>query len=137
MKTYLLYILAVALLLLSACGGPGDGDAVRISPAQVAEKIDARISAAEQALQQLDTSLAQGQVRNALMLSEYAKILKAQKPEMAGLVDNLAKDASASGAQYQNLVNRLKQVKDNPDFYETPVARYQEVNAIIEAAKPE
>ena len=76
-------------------------------------------------------------MRNALLLKEYARILKSQNPQLAGLVNNLEKDASSEGALFQNLSNRLNQVKSNPDFFETPVARYQELNAIIEAAKPD
>ncbi len=132
-----LYIICLVIgSIISGCGGPG-GDAVPVSAAQVAEKIDARISAADSALDQLSNDLDKGLVRNALLLKEYARISKEQNPALASLVTNLEKDASAEGAQFQNLRNRLTQVKNKPDFFESPVARYQEVNAIISAATPE
>lgn len=108
-----------------------------VTPAQVAEKIDDRIKSADSALSQLSSALEKGLVRNGLMLKEYSKILKQQKPELAPLLSNLEKDAGTSGALYQNLKNRLDQVKNNPDFFESPVIRYQEVNAIVEASKPD
>lgn len=140
MKIALHYPLAilcsVVLLLTVACGGSG-GDPVSVSPSQVAEKIDGRIQAAETALGQLNSSLDKNLVRNALMLKEYSRILKQQNSTLAPLLVNLEKDAGAEGALFQNLSNRLQQVRDNPEFFESPVARYQEVNSIVEAARPE
>ena len=133
---YFIYIAILLPLFLSACGGPG-GDAVPVTPAQVAEKIDARFKAADSSLTQLKTALDKGLVRNALMLKEYTKILKSQKPELGPLLTNLEKDAGSEGSMYQNLANRLSQAKNNPDFFESPVARYQEVNAVIAATKPD
>lgn len=128
-------IFLIFFLLLSACGG--SGEKLSVSPAEVADKIDNRFAAADVALNRLGEALQQGKVRNALLLKEYARILKAENPKLQNLVGNLEQDATTQGALYQRLRERLQQAKTNPEFFESPVARYQEVNAIVEAAKPE
>ncbi len=129
--------LLALILLLSACGGPGPNEGAPLTAAQVAEKIDTRLAAAESALSQLKQALEQGRVRNALILQEYARILEERDPKLKPLVENLAKDAGPQGGLYQNLVKRLERAKNDPAFFESPQARYAEVNAIVEAAKPE
>ena len=56
---------------------------------------------------------------------------------MSSLLNNLDQDAVGDGAIYKNLQNRLKKAENNPDFFESPIARYQEVDAIIRAAQPD
>ena len=121
---------------LSGCGG-SDGGGPPTSSKQAKEKIPERNAAAEKSMQQLDSAISAGLIRNAMILKEYAKILKSQKPELNSLVNNLAKDAGNDGAIYKNLDNRLSALKNNPALFETPLAQYQEANGIIDAAQPE
>lgn len=130
-----LFLLAT-LSSLSGCGG-SDGGNPPSSPKQAEAKLPERILAAEKSVQQLDSAIRSGLIRNAMILKEYAKILRSQKPELRALIDNLARDAGNDGAIYTNLNNRLATLKNNPELFETPLARYQEANNIIDAAQPE
>ncbi len=121
---------------LSGCGG-SNGGGPPTSSAQAQEKLPSRIAAAEKSMQQLDSAIRTGLIRNATILKEYASILKTQKPELSALVNNLSRDAGNDGAIYQNLNNRLTSLKSNPELFETPLAQYQEANGIIDAAQPE
>ena len=132
----LLFISIFLLATLSGCGGSDNGGPPTSSK-QAAAKIPDRISAAEQSMQQLKSAIGSGLIRNAMILKEYAIILKSQKPELSSLVDNLALDAGNDGAIYKNLDNRLSALKNKPELFETPLAQYQEANGIIDAAQPE
>ena len=121
---------------LSGCGGSDNGGPPTSSK-QAEASLPTRIAAAEKSMQQLDSAIKSGLIRNALILKEYASILQTQKPKLRALIDNLALDAGNDGAIYKNLQNRLATLKNEPDLFETPLARYQEANAIIDASQPE
>jgi len=124
-------------LLLINCGGSGGDGGAPINSKQAETKIPQRIEAAETSLKKLENALNSGLVRNALMIKEYARILATQKPALASLTENLGQDATAKGATFSNLSNRLETLKSNPKFFETPIARYQEANALVEASQPQ
>jgi len=124
------------MAMLSGCGGSDNGGPPKSSKQAEAE-LPGRISAAEKSMQHLKSAINSGLVRNALILKEYAAILKSQKPELGSLINNLALDAGNKGAIYKNLDNRLSTLKNEPGLFETPLARYQEANSIIDAAQPE
>ena len=122
---------------LASCGGTngGSGGSI-ISAEQATAKLPQRIKLAEQSISKLAAAIDSGQIRNALMLKEYARILIKQKPEFKTLADNLSKDATRQGAIFTNLKNRLDTLKNNPQIFESAQARYQEANALIEASQP-
>jgi len=132
-----LHFLLTALVSLSlvSCGGPnGDGGAT-VSTKQITEQLPSRMQGAEKAVNQLKASIDQGLVRNTVILNEYTRAVKAQKPELASLIDNLGRDATTDGAMFKNLQQRLKVLKNDPELFESPAARYLEAGAIIEATK--
>lgn len=123
-------------LFISGCGG-SDGGGPPITSKQAEKNLPTRIAAADTTVRQLSSAIDSGLVRNALILKEYAKILKTQKPALRSLINNLEQDASSRGAIYKNLQNRLNSLKNEAALFETPLAQYQEANAIIDAAQPE
>ncbi len=133
---FILFILFIGILSLSGCGGSDNGGPPATS-AQAQSKLPDRIATAEKSLQHLKQAINSGLVRNAFIIKEYAKILKSQKPELKVLLNNLEKDATVDGAIFKNLENRLSALKNQPELFETPLAQYQEANAIIDAAQPE
>ena len=134
--TPLLAILIFSLSLAS-CGGSGGDGGPPATPQEVAAKLPERITVAEKSLSKLKSAVDSGQVRNALMLKEYARFLGNQKPELKSLIDNLGQDATSHGATFKNLSNRLDSLKNNPDIFESPTAQYLEANALIKASQPE
>ncbi len=128
-------ISALFALLLSACGGPSDGGSGAVSSKSAEEQLPTRIKGAEKAIDHLKSAINQGLVRNTVILNEYTRALKAQKPELNSLIGNLGNDATTDGAMFKNLQQRLNVLKNDPELFETPVIRYEEANAIIEAAK--
>ena len=122
---------------LIGCGGSdGDGGAPPTAK-QAEERLPQRIEVADKSLSQLKSSINSGQIRNALMIKEYARILGAQKPELKSLVDNLSQDATSNGAMFSTLKGRLDTLKNNPDVFESKMAQYQEANALIAASQPQ
>lgn len=129
-------IMATIALFVAACGGTPGGGAPATSK-QAEEKLPSRIAAASSSIDHLKSSLDGGLIRNASILGEYAKILRSQKPELSSLINNLSQDASSRGAQFKNLSNRFNALKSQPELFESPLAQYQEANALIDAAQPE
>ena len=129
------FISAFILLLLSACGGPSDSGGGAISSKVIEEQLPTRIKGAEKAIDHLKSAINQGLVRNTVILNEYTRALKAQKPELSSLIGNLGSDSTTDGAMFKNLQQRLNVLKNDPELFETPAIRYQEANAIIEASK--
>jgi len=131
----LIFAAVLAVAILPGCGGSDNGGPPTSSK-QAATKLPDRITAADKSIQQLKSAIDSGLVRNAFILQEYAKVLKTQKPELKTLVNNLAQDATPKGALFKNLQNRYTSLKNQPELFETPLAQYQEANALIDAAQP-
>lgn len=129
------FVVAICVATLSACGGSDGGPPT--TSKQAVTNLPDRISVAEKSMSQLNSAIGSGLIRNASILSEYAKVLKSQKPELTSLINSLALDGGKNGAILKNLQNRLATLKNEPGLFETPLARYQEANAIIDAAQPE
>lgn len=128
------FVIMLTISLISCGGDSGDGGAP-VTVKQAEQALPDRMQAAESAVEQLKSAINQGFVRNAVILNEYARMLKALKPEMTSLVDNLAKDATTDGAMFKNLEQRLNSLKNSPELFETAKNRYQEANALIDAAQ--
>ncbi len=140
MLTYPLKSLLTSLIfiaLLVSCGGSGGGGGPPTSPQEIAKKLPERVALAKQSLSKLENTLQSGQIRSALMLTEYARILGKQKPELKSLVNNLAQDATPQGATFTRLKNRLNTLQNQPDVFASTAAQYQEANALITASQPQ
>ena len=67
-------------------------------------------------------------------LKTYAKQLKIQKPDLAPLIDEIAKDATKEGPLYKSLVSRLDYVKSKPEAFPAVAERLDEVKTVRQAA---
>lgn len=112
------------ILLLSGCGN----DASRI--------LKEKISQADLSLNQLKSALDEDQIRNAVLLREYAATLSDQKPDMRNIIDALKSEASSNGRQYQALVNRLDKVKTLDKQFGNPDELIPEAQSIIKGSDP-
>ncbi|MFT7560953.1 MAG: hypothetical protein ACI93R_002878 [Flavobacteriales bacterium] len=93
------------------------------------------------AITRLNQHLLGGNVRNAKLLKQYAKEVKAIKPEMAELVDLLTLDSTSEGPLFNSLVQRFEDAKDTKQFVikgddNDLVVFDDELTAIYNAASP-
>ncbi|WP_371186475.1 hypothetical protein [Thalassotalea maritima] len=117
------YLLLLALsMLLSGCGDPNQA------------KFDEQLPLTEQRLAQLANALNKQDIRNARLIDSYADTLIAQKPNLAPIINEFRKDASSEGPMYQGLLQRLNEVKQQPDLFESSEARLNELQTIYQAA---
>lgn len=89
---------------------------------QFKRTIQQSITQAQTELNSLGDALDAGSVRNAVLLKEYAKVIKEQQPDLTKVADLMALDATRKGALYTGLVERLKNLKktaDTPPYQET------------------
>ena len=59
----------------------------------------------------LGDALEKKQIRNAVLLSEYSKILSQQNPQRSAIAQLIGQDASTQGPLYQNLLTRYSELK--------------------------
>lgn len=123
MKIKLLVILCFSLLL-SACGDDRQ------------DRIDSNIKSAKYLLSSLGKNLENNNIRNAMLLKEYARLLANDKPELAPLLSQLSRDATREGPTYQGLVQRLKTVQEQPQILGDIEAQLFETETLIEASDP-
>jgi hypothetical protein len=123
MKIKLLLIVCFSLLL-SACGDERQ------------DRIDANIQSADYLLNNLGESLDNNNIRNAMLLKEYAKLLSESKPELKPLLTQLSRDATREGPTYQGLVQRLKTLREQPQVLGDIEAQLFESETLIEASDP-
>lgn len=117
-------LIIVLVLLLSACGDP------------VKEQIVQQTPITEQRIDMLAQALADGQVRNANLIKQYAQRLIADKPDYKPLIDEFIKDTGTQGPMYRALVDRLNTVKNQPQMFESSQAIYDELLNLYQAADP-
>ncbi|GHF85201.1 hypothetical protein [Thalassotalea marina] len=117
-------LLFAILLILVGCSDP------------VEDQIKQQIPVTEQRITQLATALEQGNVRNAVLLKEYANQLLANKPELKPLIDEFLKDSTTKGPMYTALEQRLSTVKTQPQMFASSQARFNELVNIYQAADP-
>lgn len=86
-------------------------------------------------LKTLERQLDDKQVRNAVLISEYGKLLEQSRPELAPLIKNLVRDATTQGAMYQGLANRVKDSQVASNFV-TKDEQAQEMTNLGEALNP-
>ncbi|MGI1986645.1 hypothetical protein [Shewanella glacialipiscicola] len=90
---------------------------------------------AQQRLATLTTMIDDGQLRNANLLKQYTTLLKQQKPELAPLLDELAKDAGTQGPMYTSLKRRLEESKVASNFADLD-QQLAEAENLYQAADP-
>lgn len=99
----ILFLISV-LMLAVGCSDP------------VADSINLLTSQNQTKLSTLGQQLDRGQLRNAMMLSQYSQILKQQRPELTQLLEQLALDGTTQGQLYKNLSKRIVETQDAKDF---------------------
>lgn len=120
-----LFSLLTILLLVSACTSKEE---------QLQKIVDQQIKVTSDALQQLETAITDGKIRNASILNQYAGLLAEQKPELSQLAKKIGDDAGLTGPLYGNLVTRLDDAVKKPAAFATPAERLNELQAIKDAA---
>lgn len=76
-----------------------------------------------------------GQLRNANLLKQYTTLLKQQKPDLAPLLDELAKDSGTQGPMYTSLKRRLDESKVASNFADLD-QQLAEAENLYQAADP-
>ena len=123
MKIKLLLIVCFSLLL-SACGDERQ------------DRIDSNIQSADYLLNNLGENLDNNNIRNAMLLKEYARLLSNDKPELKPLLEQLSRDATREGPTYQGLMQRLKTLREQPQVVGDIEAQLFETETLIEASDP-
>lgn len=89
----------------------------------------------QQRLATLTTMIDDGQLRNANLLKQYTTLLKQQKPDLAPLLDELAKDSGTHGPMYTSLKRRLDESKVASNFADLD-QQLAEAENLYQAADP-
>ena len=121
-------VLLSSLLLLSVIGLSGCGDERPDKIAQYQQLAANRIDA-------LASELNSGQIRNAVLLKQYAEVLENKKPELLPLLEQLSLDATTAGPIYQGLKRRMEASRDASNYVDLD-AQLKEVENIYQAADP-
>lgn len=102
---------------------------------QTQKTITQQVLTTEQSLDRLGTAIEIGSIRNARLLSEYAHVLKQQKPELTRIADLIAEDATRKGPLYENLAMRLNDVRAETVTLDNAGSLLDELTRINEASK--
>ena len=120
-KIRLLFCIVVAAFVLSGCSS-GEG------------MVEDALANADRRLQELNTAIDQGKVRNATIIKKYARILKSSRPELAPLLVELEKDGTTEGPLFKSLKNRFQGIKDNTEQFPSWKEKHAELVAIANGA---
>lgn len=131
MKRFSWWRIVTVMLMLSALLG------CESKEEQLKQSVLQQSQQAEQALDKLGQQLSQGQIRNAIILKEYANVLADKKPALANLAQSLALDASRDGPIYQGLSARLADVKTKADDSKQSDELLGELAQLTAAATPD
>ncbi|EDM65652.1 MAG: CHAD domain-containing protein [Moritella sp.] len=102
---------------------------------QTQTTINQQVASTAQSLTRLGSAIETGSVRNVRLLSEYAHVLKQQKPELTRIANLIAEDATRQGPLYQNLAMRLNDVKAETLTLDNAGLLLDELTRIKEASK--
>ncbi|TQV88521.1 CHAD domain-containing protein [Aliikangiella coralliicola] len=80
---------------------------------QMNRLIEQEVKAAQTSIDSLQKALDSGRLSNAVLLKDYAQQVKAKKPELSSLIDNLALNGQSHGQFVQTLEERLNQVRSS------------------------
>ena len=104
------------------------------------ERVELALKGVTLQMDELAAALSADQVRNALILKQYALLLSEQRPELSQLAATIADDATTTGPLYRSLQTRLKTVSDtregSPSYAEFPAwqDRLQELDLLRRAS---
>jgi len=112
------------LLLVLVLGGCTSGEA----------EVESALQKTQVQLQELTAALEGGKVRNATLITQYAAILKVNRPELVPLLVELEKEATTKSPVYQGLQRRFSAVKDNTEQFDNWTDKVLELQAIQRAA---
>lgn len=116
--------LVLAAALLTGCG--------ENYPAMVKQQHD-RVTAQVRTLGQ---NIASGRIRNANLISQYASIVRRDRPDLAPLTSELAKEGTTEGMAYASLANRLTRVNLKPKDERAADTSLEELLRIEAATDP-
>jgi len=119
-------------LLLIACFGlmlAGCGD-------ERPEQLARNIQTSEYLLEHLGKNLDANNIRNAMLLREYSRILEERKPDLQPLLSQLSRDATRSGPLFQGLQQRLNTLKTQPQVLGDIEAQLFESENLAAASDP-
>ena len=117
-------LLIFAMFTLTGCGD------------ERPELLKRNVQSAEYLLNNLANNLDQNNIRNAMLLREYARLLEEDKPDLRPLLKELSRDATKSGPLFQGLAQRLQTLKQQPQVLGDIEAQLFESENLIEASDP-
>ncbi len=118
------FILFAAVAVLAGCGE------------NYPELVKGQYSRVTTLVRNLGTSVASSQIYNANLVFQYAKFVKRERPELAELTTELAKEGTTSGLAYTSLSKRLKTINLEPGDEKAANASLEELVRIEAAADP-
>lgn len=118
------FLIACFSFLLVACGDDRP------------DRLQANIKTADYLIENLGTNLDTQRIRNAIILQQYATLLKQKKPDLSPLLTELSKDASREGPMFRSLADRLSTLKTRPEILGDIEAQLYESETLIEASDP-
>ena len=117
-------LLIFAMLTLTGCGD------------ERPELLNRNIQSADYLLNNLANNLDNNNIRNAMLLREYARLLEEDKPDLHPLLNELSRDATKTGPLFQGLAQRLQTLKQQPQVLGDIEAQLFESENLIEASDP-
>jgi len=124
-NAHLKYLLPAFLLLgITACSDP------------VKEQIIQQVPITAERIEQLGKALDNNQIPNAVLMTKYADIVVAEKPNYAPLVNEFRKEATRQAPMFKSLQDRLSTANKNPEMFASNQALYDELMNIYQAADP-
>jgi len=121
MKIKVLLVFCLSLLLV-ACGD------------ERPDRLASNTQTANYLINNLGDNLDNKALRNATILSEYARLLSEDKADLRPLLKELSRDATRNGPMYLGLQNRLKTLKQQPQVLGDIEAQLFESENLIAAS---
>jgi len=122
-KPLKIMLLILLFAIISGCSDPLD-DSISV----LKKQNQTNLSTLQQ---QLDSN----KIRNATILSEYARLLEKSRPGLSPLIEQLVKDSSSEGPLFQGLVKRVSEATDTNNFV-SKEEQAQELDNINQALNP-
>lgn len=119
-----IFLICCVSFLLVACGDDRP------------EKLQANIKTADYFIDNLGKQLDDERIRNAIILQQYAQLLSENKPDLAPLLAELAKDGTRRGPLYYSLNERLELLQKQPELLGDIEAQLHESEILIAASDP-
>lgn len=112
-----------SVLVLSGCGSSGSA------------QVEGELLSTENRMRQLEESINNRTLRNAGIINQYADVLKAKRPELSSLLNQLKKESTTESPIFQSLKSRLQAVKDGSEKFDSWTDKVAELQAIQSGAE--